>query len=75
MSISSLLGRSFESAAWFCVLSSCVTTVPPTALRKWEKDLADAAIRACAERGGNALVGDDRVVSCTPCALANARTP
>ena len=74
MTIGWLVGR-FETAAWFCAITACVTTLPRMALRGWEKNLADAAIQACVERGGSALVGADRVVSCAPCTLSKGRTP
>jgi hypothetical protein len=75
MTISSLLIRSFDSAVLFYVMSGCVIELPRIALREWEKSLADAAVHACSARGGTALVGADRVVSCAPIAPSNERLP
>jgi hypothetical protein len=73
MTISSLLGRSLDSAGLAVAITACVTVLPRTALREWEESLADAAIHACAERGGTALLGADHVVSCAPGALSSGR--
>jgi hypothetical protein len=56
-------------------MSGFVINVSPAALRRWEKALANAAIGACTERGGTALIGDDRVVSCMPWEVSNGRRP
>ena len=75
MTISSLLIRSFDTAAWLFAIGGCVTSLPRIALREWEKSLADAAIHVCAEQGGSALVGTDRIVSCAPTADSKGREP
>jgi hypothetical protein len=75
MTISSLLIRSHESAVLLCVVSGCVLSLTPRALRAWEENLADAAIQTCADEGGIALVSAERAVSCAPSVLVNRRAP
>ncbi len=75
MTITSLLARSLDAAAFALGICGCIASVPPVALGKWERSLADTAARACVEHGGTALVGADRVVSCAPGALSKGREP
>ena len=75
MTISSLLARSVNLATLLLGLSGCVVAATPMALQEWEEELSEAAIHACTEQGGFALVGADRVVSCAPGAVANRWTP